>query len=87
MSKIIEKFTYGIEDKNGNIINVSARIEKSGNLYYWYTSHWTKPQDAEKIGLYHPSNTEPTLGNAKVFLKSYINMMKRSKVIVYNESY
>lgn len=87
MSKTIENFTYEIEDKYGKMVHVSARIEKEGSYYYWYTSHLTKPQDADGIGIYHPSNTESTLATAKAFLEAYINMMKRSKVVVSNSYY
>lgn len=85
MAKIIESFNYEIENKHGDIVHVSARIEKAGSLYYWYTSHLTKPQDAEKVGIYRPSNAEPSLSEAKSYLESYINMMKRTKVLVLNE--
>ncbi len=87
MSKIIEKYNFIVEDKYGNNVRVFARIEKDKNLYYWYVSHLTKPQDAERIGLYHASNTESTFENAKAFLNSYIAMMRRSKVVVPNGNY
>lgn len=87
MTKIIEKFTYKVEDKYGNIVDVCAKIEKKGGYYCWYTSHLTKPQDAEGIGLYRPSNQESRLEVAKAFLDSYISMMKRSKVVSPNEYY
>lgn len=87
MSKIIEKYDFTVEDKYGNNVRVFARIEKNKNLYYWYVSHLTKPQDSDGIGLYYASNTESTFANAKVFLGSYIDMMRHSKVVVYNENY
>lgn len=58
MSKIIEKYEFTVEDKYGNNVRVFARIEKEKNLYYWYVSHLTKPQDADGVGLYYASNTE-----------------------------
>lgn len=87
MAKSIKNFTYEVENKYGDIITVYARIEKVGRLYGWYTSHLTKPQDAEKIGLYRPSNTESTLAQAEAFLKSYIAMMRHSKVVEPNNYY
>ena len=47
MAKTIKKFTYAVKDKYDNMVTVYARIEKEGGLYYWYTSHLTKPQDAD----------------------------------------
>lgn len=87
MTKIIKEFTYKVEDKSGKIITVCARIEKESNYYCWYTSHLTKPQDSDRIGLYRPSNQESTIEEAKAFLNSYISMMKRSKVVLPNEYY
>lgn len=87
MSNVIANFTYEVKDKSEEIIIVSARIEKKENLYYWYTSHLTKPQDSDLIGLYHPSKTESTFEGAKKWLNSYIDMMKRSKVVVLNTNY
>lgn len=87
MGKVVKNFTYKVEDKYSNIITVYARIEKEGGYYCWYISHLTKPQDAEGVGFYRPSNQESTLGAAEGFLKSYINMMRRSKVITLNENY
>lgn len=87
MAKIIKEFTYKVEDKYGNTVIVYARIEKESGYYCWYTSHLTKPQDADGIGLYRPSNQEPTIVEAKAFLNSYISMMKRSKVVLPNEYY
>jgi hypothetical protein len=87
MAKIIEILTFEVEDKYGVSIQVTGRIEKNGNLYYWYTSHLTKPQDIDSVGFYHPSNTESSLESAKKRLNSYIAMMKRSKIIIPNENY
>lgn len=87
MTKVLNNFTFEVEDKYGNIINVSARIEKEGGCYCWYTSHLTKPQDADGIGFYRPSNQESSLVAAKGFLESYICMMRRSKVMALNEYY
>ncbi len=87
MSKIIEKYDFLVEDKFGNNIQVFARIEEEKNIYCWYVSHLTKPQDSEIIGLYYASNRESTLKRAKTFLNSYIDMMRRSKVVVPNENY
>ena len=50
MAKTIKRFTYAVKDKYDNMVTVYARIEKEGGLYYWYTSHLTKPQDADGIG-------------------------------------
>jgi hypothetical protein len=87
MSKIIEKYEFTVEDKYGNNVRVFARIEKEKNLYYWYVSHLTKPQDADGVGLYYASNTESTFESAKAFLNSYIATMKRFKVLVPNNNY
>lgn len=87
MSKIVKEYEFIIEDKHGHNVKVFARIEKSKNLYNWYVSHLTKPQDVEGVGLYYAANTESTLKNAEAFLKSYIATMKRSKVLVPNEHY
>lgn len=87
MAKTIKRFTYAVKDKYDNMVTVYARIEKEGGLYYWYTSHLTKPQDADGIGIYNPSNVESNLDTAEAFLKVYINMMKDSKVIVPNNHY
>jgi len=87
MPNVIEEFTFEVKDKYGNVVIVSAKVEKEGHLYYWYTSYLTKPQDSDSIGLYHPSNTESTFEGAKKWLNSYIDMMKRSKVVVLNTNY
>ncbi|WP_195348963.1 hypothetical protein [Bacteroides nordii] len=87
MAKTIKKFTYVVKDKYDNMVTVYARIEKEGSLYYWYTSHLTKPQDTDGIGIYNPSNVESNLDTAEAFLKAYISMMKDSKVIVPNNHY
>ena len=87
MAKTIKRFTYAVKDKYDNMVTVYARIEKEGGLYYWYISHLTKPQDADGIGIYNPSNVESNLDTAEAFLKVYISMMKDSKVIVPNNHY
>lgn len=87
MAKIIKNFTYEVKDKYENVVTVHARIEKECGLYYWYTSHLTKPQDANGIGIYYPSNAESKLDTAESFLKAYISMMKNSKVVVPNNNY
>lgn len=87
MTKILKNFTFEIEDKYGNTINVSARIEKEGGLYYWYTSHLTKPQDCDGIGLYRASNTASTIGEAEMWLNSYISTMRSSKVVEPDKYY
>lgn len=84
---IIKRYTYKVLDKYGNTVLVSAKIEKENGYYCWTTSHLTKPQDAEGIGLYRPSNMESTLVEAEAFLSSYISTMKRSKVVEPNEYY
>ncbi|WP_042369612.1 hypothetical protein [Bacteroides neonati] len=87
MAKIIENFDYEIEDKHGDMIHVSARIEKDGGLYYWSVSHLTKMQDNENIRLYYASKTASTIGEAERLLNSYIKTMRRSKVVEPNEYY
>ena len=84
---IIKEYTYNILDKYNNKILVSAKIEKKNGCYYWTTSHLTKPQDAEGIGLYRPSNMVSTFVEAKSSLTAYINTMKCSKVVEPNEYY
>ncbi len=57
-----------MKDKYDNMVTVYARIEKRKVvLYYWYTSHLTKPQDADGIGIYNPSNVESNLDTAEAF--------------------
>lgn len=87
MAKVVKNFTYEVEDKYGNTVTVYARIEKEGGLYYWYTSYLTKPQDHESIGLYRASNTASTLGEAEMWLNSYISTMRRSKVVEPDKYY
>lgn len=87
MTKIIKNFTYEVKDKYDNVITVYARIEKEGERYYWYTSHRTKPQDSDAVGIYHASNVESTLNSAIGRVNVYIDMMRRSKVVVPNEYY
>ena len=84
---IVKKYTFDVENKYGAVIHVEARIEKEGRLYYWYTSHLTKPQDYDSIGLYRPANNASTIKEAEMWMNPYIGTMRRSKVVEPDKYY
>lgn len=84
---LVKKYSFEIQDKYGDNTTVYGKIEKEKNLFYWNTSHLTKPQDSPQCAFYHPSRCESDFSSAEHFLKSYIKMMDRSKVIQVNDNY
>lgn len=87
MANILETFTYEVEDKEGRIVKVSAKIEKENEYYYWDVNYLTKPRDLPAIGYYFAMKTASSISEARREIDSYIKMMKRSKVLKYNENY